>query len=192
MHATLLDRLSAQPERKVSRASSVGTVKNGFTCMVSVNDKDRQQKNVFICGHSSGALYVWRRQRFNANAEDKGPEAILPSSAHDQLRDPKYIHKGPVTVLKIQPVTQFLYSGGSDRTIKLWDVFDPEHPPCLRQTYAGHGGSVTAIDFAPYMGAQPGAPLYTSYLQLVLVASTDLFPPTVSVAWQPATVDQNT
>ena len=36
---------------------------------------------------------------------------------------------------------------------------------------------------------------YVKYIMLltdVLVASTDLFPPTVSVAWQPATVDQNT
>jgi WD40 repeat protein len=159
-YSSLIDRLSAQPVRKVSKSTSIGTVKTGFTCMMSVSDKDRPMKNVFICGHSSGALYVWRRQRFVANADPQekgGPEAaITPSSAHDQLRDHRFIHKGPVTVLKMQPNTQFVYSGASDRDIKLWDIFDPEHPPCLRQTFSGHGGSITAIEFAPLMGQHPG------------------------------------
>lgn len=157
VYTTLVDRLTQLPERKPSKASSIGTIKNGFICMLSVSDKDRPQKNVFICGHSSGALYVWRRQRLHANTEDKGqPETFLPSSAHSQLQDPKFIHRGPVTTLKKQPHTEYIYSGSADRSIKLWDIFDPEHPPCLRQTYIGHGGSVTAIEFAPNMGQHPG------------------------------------
>jgi len=171
-HATLIDRLAAPPVRSVSKASSIGTVRTGFTCMISVSDKDRPQKNVFICGHSSGALYVWRRQRFHANADsgqERGPEAVAPSSAHDQLKDSRFIHKGPVTVLKMQPNTHFIYSGASDRDIKLWDIFDTEHPPCLRQTFSGHGGSITAIEFAPLMGQHPGYMITGSTDQKIIV-----------------------
>lgn len=171
MNTTLVDRLSAPPERKtLSKASAAGTIKTGFICMLSVSDNERPQKNVLICGHSSGGIYVWRRQRFfGNNGEEKGPEAILPSSAHDQLRDARHMHRGPVTALKIQPNTQFLYSGGSDRLIKLWDIFHPEHAPCLRQSFSGHGGSITAIEFAPFMGSHPG---YMITGRLVVVAWT--------------------
>lgn len=191
MQATLLDRLSAPKEHKtLSKASAAGTIKTGFTCMLSVGDNDKDttnsktqkkdkdtthsktQKNVLICGHSSGGIYVWRRQRFvggGNNGEDKGPEAILPSSAHDQLRDVRHMHKGPVTALKIQPNTLFLYSGGSDRLIKLWDIFHPESAPCLRQSFSGHGGSITAIEFAPFMGSHPGYMFTGSTDQSIIV-----------------------
>ena len=46
---------------QVGKASSIGTVKSGFSCMISVSDKDRLQKNVFICGHRyvvSNMIYV--------------------------------------------------------------------------------------------------------------------------------------
>jgi WD40 repeat protein len=174
-----VDRLSAPREHKtLSKAGAAGTIKTGFTCMLSVSDNDQDttniktQKNVLICGHSSGGIFVWRRQRFvggGNNGEDKGPEAILPSSAHDQLRDVRHMHKGPVTALKIQPNTLFLYSGGSDRLIKLWDIFHPESAPCLRQSFSGHGGSITAIEFAPLMGSHPGYMFTGSTDQSIIV-----------------------
>ena len=143
--------------------------------MVANSDKEKPGRNIFIVGHSSGAIYVWRRQRFSSNTDesngdkDRGPQAVLPSPAHDQLRDSRYMHKGPVTALKMQPKTQFLYSGSADRTIKLWDIFDSEHPPCLRQTFSGHGGSVTCIEFAPLMGQYPGYMMTGSTDQTVIL-----------------------
>ena len=49
---------------------------------------------------------------------DKG-EHILPAGGFEPLKNPKMMHAGAVTAIKIQPSTELLYSGGADRCIKV-------------------------------------------------------------------------
>lgn len=145
--------LTSNPDRRVSSdLRKNGTRTPGFTAMVSHNPK-----NVVICGHSSGAIYVFRRSKQAASVESVSGEVecLLPANNHEKLKDEKTSHKGPVTALKIHPESHHLYSCSADRTIKIWDIFHPEHMPSCVQTVTGHGGSVTAIDFAT-IGPSPG------------------------------------
>lgn len=51
-------------------------------------------------------------------------------------------HTGGITCLKFDPSGKFLYSGSTDKTVKIWDV---ETGACV-ETVTGHKGPVTCLD----------------------------------------------
>jgi WD40 repeat protein len=57
-----------------------------------------------------------------------------------------YVHTGPVTSVAFSPDGQRLASGSSDRTVKVWDLRQPEGQP---QTLRGHTGPVSSVAFSP-------------------------------------------
>jgi WD40 repeat protein len=110
--------LTANPDRRVSSdLRKNGTRPPGFTSLVCHNPK-----KVIICGHSSGAIHVFRKSKQTTNIESISgeTECLLPANGHEKLKDDKSAHKGPVTVLKFHPESHHLYSCSADRTIKLW------------------------------------------------------------------------
>ena len=70
---------------------------------------------------------------------DKG-EHILPAGGFEPLKNPKMMHAGAVTAIKIQPSTELLYSGGADRCIKvlLQDRFRSRVSPFQEQGFAAY------------------------------------------------------
>lgn len=110
--------LTINPDRRVSSdLRKNGTRPPGFTSLVCHNPK-----KVIICGHSSGAIHVFRKSKQTTNIESISgeTECLLPANGHEKLKDDKSAHKGPVTVLKFHPESHHLYSCSADRTIKLW------------------------------------------------------------------------
>eukprot|EP00960_Hanusia_phi_P021680 642353-Hanusia_phi.AAC.5 len=131
----------------------------GFTSMLCLQFDNKSYRSALICGHTSGSIHIWRKQRSVFETKDlstNGVEAIKPWwPRRDDQRSSEManvFHKAHVTVLKMQPKTDFLYSGSADRTIKLWDIFENERQAVLRQTFTGHGGTVTDIAFAAQIG----------------------------------------
>ncbi|KAJ1494638.1 quinon protein alcohol dehydrogenase-like superfamily [Baffinella frigidus] len=126
----------------------------GLTCMIGHN-----AKHMMFVGHSSGAIYAWRRSKNLASALADGSahngEHVLPAGGFEILKNPKMMHSGAVTAIKIQPSTELLYSGGADRCIKVWDVFNSERSPACVHSFRAHGGSVTCIEFGR-VGPSPG------------------------------------
>src|SRR6056300_1666637 len=109
--------LTINPDRRVSSdLRKNGTRPPGFTSLVCHNPK-----KVIICGHSSGAIHVFRKSKQTTNIESISgeTECLLPANGHEKLKDDKSAHKGPVTVLKFHPESHHLYSCSADRTIKL-------------------------------------------------------------------------
>uniref|UniRef100_A0A7S4KMP1 Uncharacterized protein n=1 Tax=Guillardia theta TaxID=55529 RepID=A0A7S4KMP1_GUITH len=135
----------------------------GFTSMLCLQFENKPYRSALICGHTSGSIHIWRKQRSVFETKDlssNGVEAIKPWwPKRDDQRSSEMtnvFHKAHVTVLKMQPKTDYLYTGSADRTIKLWDIFENERQAVLRQTFTGHGGTVTDIAFAAQIGNSPG------------------------------------
>lgn len=54
-------------------------------------------------------------------------------------------HAFPVTAVAISPDKQWLVSGSSDKTVKLWDFESGQ----LLKTFKGHGGAITSVCIGP-------------------------------------------
>jgi hypothetical protein len=50
---------------------------------------------------------------------------------------------------RLQPDAHILVAGGTDKTLRLWDVTDPAHPAPLAQTPTGHINAILTPAFSP-------------------------------------------
>ncbi|WP_062988592.1 WD40 repeat domain-containing protein [Nocardia anaemiae] len=58
-------------------------------------------------------------------------------------------HDGFVYAVAVRPDGRFIASGGSDKTVRLWDISDRRHPTSVGQPLTGHTEFLRAVAFSP-------------------------------------------
>ncbi|WP_433679452.1 WD40 repeat domain-containing protein [Nocardia sp. CA-119907] len=58
-------------------------------------------------------------------------------------------HEGFVHAMAVRPDGRFIASGGSDKTVRLWDISDRRHPRGVGRPLTGSTGLVDAVAFSP-------------------------------------------
>lgn len=58
---------------------------------------------------------------------------------------PQVAHQFDINISKLHPNGRWLLTGSSDKTIKLWDIYENK----LIRTFVGHSGMITSLDFHP-------------------------------------------
>jgi len=121
-------------------SSRLSTPSTKWTCFLHTNQNTSSSggSTMFI-GRSDGAIIyfdLYRLAMFGGKAPVRPSLSLTPSSSKN--------HKGSVTCLCWQD--GYLFSGSSDRTIKVWNagIYRGEDP-CV-QTLWGHGREITALE----------------------------------------------
>ncbi|MFH9086864.1 WD40 repeat domain-containing protein [Streptomyces sp. NPDC017673] len=80
---------------------------------------------------------------------DEGTYSRLISIVNAPLATPLSGHAGAVYLTSFSPDGNTLATAGYDRTVRLWDVTDPNHPAPLGRPLTGHTSWVSSAVFSP-------------------------------------------
>ena len=104
--------------------------------------------DILIAGRSDGSIVLWRLSESNKTAGRGGTSREY----RDELLGGHHPHRGMVNCIVYSEHTSFahgsrglLFSGSSDRTIKVWDVWARTEEDVIIQTIVGHGSTITAL-----------------------------------------------
>uniref|UniRef100_A0A7S3CVB8 Guanine nucleotide-binding protein subunit beta-like protein n=1 Tax=Palpitomonas bilix TaxID=652834 RepID=A0A7S3CVB8_9EUKA len=93
-----------------------------------------KKKRCLYGGRFDGVVLMWKRKA--DISQDERPSSRFSG------------HKGEVTRLCCDWEENLLFSASADRTIKVWDPWVGNDRRACVQTLAGHGGTVTGIEYA--------------------------------------------